>query len=121
MKRETEAAPNYSIFLPDDRRILFSRSERGHAMRDYAQDIEDGKPRPITPEGGVSVWRTHPLSPDGKSVIALDPDGKLNIYPTDGEGRQPAPGTLSGDVPVRWGADGHSVFVTQGGEIPAKV
>jgi len=112
---------NYSIFLPDDRRILFSGSERGDAMRDYLQDIEGGKPRPITLEGGVSVWRTHPLSPDGKSVIALDPDGKLNIFPTDGEGRQPALGTLSGDVPVRWGADGHSAFVTQGGEIPAKV
>jgi hypothetical protein len=67
------------------------------------------------------VWRTRPLSPDGKSVIALDPDGKLYIYPTEGEGRQPALGALAGDVPVRWGADGHSVFVTQGGEIPAKV
>ncbi len=67
------------------------------------------------------MWRTHPLSPDGKSVIALDPDGKLYLYPTEGEGRQPAPGTAPGDVPLRWGADGHSVFVTQGGEIPAKV
>jgi eukaryotic-like serine/threonine-protein kinase len=108
-------------FFPDGKRILFSGSERGHAMRDYIQDIEGGKPRPITPEGVVSVWRTHPLSPDGKSVIALDPDGKLYIYPTEGEGRQPALGTLTGDVPVRWGADGHSVFVTQSGEIPAKV
>ena len=34
--------PNCSIFLPDDRRILFSGSERGHAMRDYVQDIEGG-------------------------------------------------------------------------------
>jgi Tol biopolymer transport system component len=108
-------------FLPDGKRILFSGMEAGHAMRDYVQDIEGGKPRPITPEGVVSVWRTHPLSPDGKSVIAQDPEGKFYLYPTEGEGRQPAPGTLPGDLPVRWGVDGHSVFVTRAGDIPAKV
>ena len=108
-------------FFPDGKRILFSGTEGGRPMRDYVQDIEGGKPRPITPEGIISVWHTHPLSPDGKSVIALDPDGKLYLYPTEGEGRQPALGTVTGDVPLRWGADGHSVFVTQGGEIPAKV
>jgi hypothetical protein len=108
-------------FFPDGKRILFSGMEAGHAMRDYVQDIEGGRPRPITPEGVVSVWHTHPLSPDGKSVIALEPDGRLYLYPTEGEGRQPAPGTVAGDLPLRWCADGHSVFVTQAGEIPAKV
>ena len=108
-------------FFPDGKRILFSGMEAGHGMRDYVQDIEGGKPRAITPEGVVSVWRTHPLSPDGKSVIALDTEGKFFLYPTEGEGRQPAPGTVAGDVPVRWGSDGHSVFVTQAGEIPAKL
>ena len=108
-------------FFPDGKRILFSGMESGHAMRDYVQDIEGGKPRPITPEGVISVWRTHPLSPDGKSVIALDPEGKFYLYLTDSDSRQPAPGTQPGDVPLRWGDDGHSIFVTQAGEIPAKV
>ena len=108
-------------FFPDGKRILFSGTVAGHAMRDYVQDIDGGKPRSITPEGVISMWRTHPLSPDGKSVIALDPDGRFYLYPTDGEGKQPALGTTPGDVPLGWCADGHSVFVTQGGEIPAKV
>jgi Tol biopolymer transport system component len=108
-------------FFPDGKRILFAGSEHGHAMRDYIQDIEGGKPMPLTPEGVVSIWRTHPISPDGGSVIALDPDGKLYIYPTQGGERRLAGGMTPGDVPIRWGADGQSIFVTQPGEIPAHI
>jgi serine/threonine protein kinase/Tol biopolymer transport system component len=108
-------------FFPDGQRILFSGSEHGHAMRDYVQDIEGGKPTPLTPEGVASPWKTHPISPNGKSIIALDPDGKLYIYPSDGGDRRLLPGVLPGDIPLRWGADGSSVFVTQPGEIPARI
>jgi serine/threonine protein kinase/Tol biopolymer transport system component len=108
-------------FFPDGKRILFSGTEHGHAMRDYIQDLEGGKPKPITPEGVASVWKTHPISPDGKSIIALDPDGKLYIYPAEGGERRPLPGVAPGDIPLRWGADGSSIFVTQPGEIPARV
>jgi serine/threonine protein kinase/Tol biopolymer transport system component len=108
-------------FFPDGKRILFSGTEHGHAMRNYVQDLEGGKPKPITPEGVASVWKTHPISPDGKSIIALDPDGKLYIYPSDGGERRPLPGVAPGDIPLRWGGDGSSIFVSQQGEIPAKV
>jgi len=108
-------------FFPDGKRILFSGSEHGHAMRDYAQDIEGGKPQPLTPEGVISVWKTHPISPDGTSIIALDPDGKLYIYPTNGGERRPVPGTEPDEIPLRWGSDGHSIFVTQPGKIPTRV
>ena len=108
-------------FFPGGKRILFSGTEQGHAMRDYVQDLEGGKPKPITPEGVASMWKTHPISPDGKSIIALDPDGKLYIYPSDGGERRPLPGVAPGDIPLRWSADGSSIFVTQPGEIPARV
>jgi Tol biopolymer transport system component len=108
-------------FFPDGKHILFSGSEDGHAMRDYVQDFEGGKPKPLTPEGVASVGETHPISPDGKSIIALDPDGKLYIYPSDGAERRPVPSVAPGDIPLRWGADGSSIFVTQPGEIPARV
>jgi serine/threonine protein kinase/Tol biopolymer transport system component len=108
-------------FFPDGKHILFSGSEHMLAMRDYVQDIEGGKPTPITPEGVASVWKTHPISPDGKSIIALDPDGKFYIYPSTGGERRLVPGVVPGDVVLRWGADGSSVFVTQPGEIPARV
>jgi len=108
-------------FFPDGKRILFAGSEHGHPMRNYVQDVGGGKPTPVTPEGVASVWKTHPISPDGKSVIALDPDGKLYIYPSEGGQPQPLRGALPGDIPLRWSADGKSIFVTQPGEIPAKV
>jgi len=108
-------------FFPDGKRIMFAGSEHGHAMRDYIQDIEGGEPKPLTPEGVASIWKTHPISPDGTSIIALDPDGKLYIYSINGGERRVVGGAEPGDVPLRWGADGHSIFVTQTGEIPAKV
>ena len=108
-------------FFPDGKRILFAGSERGHTMRDYIQDVDGGKPQPITPEGVASVWKTHPISPDGKSIIALDPDGKLYIYPVNGGERRPVSSAAPGEVPLRWGDDGQSIFVTQPGTIPARV
>ena len=108
-------------FFSDGKRILFSGSEHGHAMRDYVQDIEGGKPRPVTPEGVASVWKTHPISPDGASVAAIDTDGRLYIYPVNGGERRPVPGSTPGEVPLRWGDDGHSIFVTEPGKIPANV
>ena len=108
-------------FFPDGKRILFSGSEHGHAMRDYVQDIEGGKPQPVTPEGVTSVWKTHPISPDGTSIIALDPDGKLYVYPTAGGERRLVPGTEPGEIPLRWCADGHAIFVAQPGKIPTRV
>jgi serine/threonine protein kinase/Tol biopolymer transport system component len=108
-------------FFPDGKRILFAGSEHGHAMRDYIQDIEGRKPQPLTPEGVTSVWKTHPISPDGNSIIALDQDGKLYIYPTGAGERRPVPGAEPGEIPLRWCADGHSIFVTQPGKIPTRV
>jgi Tol biopolymer transport system component len=108
-------------FFPDGKRILLSGTEHGHAMRNYIQDIDGGKPQPMTPEGVASVWKTRPISPDGKSIIALDPDGKLYIYPAGGGERRLLPGVEPGEIPLRWGADGTSIFVTQPGEIPARV
>jgi hypothetical protein len=55
------------------------------------------------------------------SIIALDPDGKFYIYPVDGGEPRPVRGAAPGDIPLRWCADGHSIFVTQPGEIPARV
>ena len=120
---ENHGIQDYGLadFFPDGKRILFTGSEPGHAMRDYVQDLKGGKPKPITPEGAVSVWKTHPVSPDGKTVIAVDPDGKLSLYPSEGGEGRPVPGAAAGDVPIRWAADGRSLFVTEPGEIPAKV
>ena len=31
------------------------------------------------------------------------------------------PGAMAGEIPLRWGSDGHSIFVAEPGKIPARV
>ena len=48
-------------WMPDGKHILFSGNQPGRPARCFIQDIDGGKPRPITPEGrgrlpGLSRW-----------------------------------------------------------------
>ena len=61
------------------------------------------------------------ISPDGKLVSDVGPDGKSYLYPADGGDPRPIAGLEPGEVPISWTADGRSLFVYRLGEIPAKV
>jgi serine/threonine protein kinase/Tol biopolymer transport system component len=95
-----------SFFL-DGRRIIFVGSEPGHARRCWLQDLDGGKPRPVSPEGVVG---TVP-SPDGRFVVARGPDQKPALYPVEGGPPRPIEGSEPSDRPLRWSADGKSLFV----------
>ncbi|HZR30061.1 MAG TPA: protein kinase, partial [Terriglobales bacterium] len=41
----------FASWLPDDKRFVFAGNAADHAARLYVQDVDGGKPRPITPEG----------------------------------------------------------------------
>ena len=61
------------------------------------------------------------LSPDGRFAAAVGPDQKGYLFPVaSGEPKQ-IPGLLPGEVPVAWSADGRSIYIYRGGELPAKV
>lgn len=106
----------FAALLPDGRRFLFEGNEPGHALRNWIQDVTDGKPLPITPEGTVG----RRISPDGKLLVAVDPGRKFWLYPIDG-GQPGAPsGIESGEDAIRWSVDGKYLFVVSGG-IPARV
>jgi hypothetical protein len=106
--------------FPDGRRILLRAIEKGHGARLYASDLEGGKPRPVTPEGidfyGVCI------APDGASVTGMGSDRMAFLYSTGGASSpRPIPGLSRGDVPIRFTADGSSLFVTRLEEVPARV
>ena len=105
-------------FFPDGKRILACGHEAGHAVRCYVQDIEGGKPRPITPEGTTDGL----VSPDGLQVLVRESSGGQKLYPVDGGPARPVPGATPDDAVVRWSADGKSLIVVSlWSDVPVKV
>ena len=98
-----------AAFSPDGKRVLFAGSEPGHGLRLYIQDLEGGTPRAVSPEGGAAARIV--VSPDGKLVMGLDPNGKRQFFPVDGGEPQPIPGIEVGDGFDGFTSDGKSIFV----------
>src|SRR5262249_55026104 len=69
-------------FYPDGRHLLVVGNEPGHAARLFTADLQDPKPRAITPEGVVSLNQS-PVSPDGRSILAHGTDRRLVAYPAE--------------------------------------
>jgi hypothetical protein len=108
-----------AMWFPDGRRVLISGNEPGHGSRLYVQDIPDGKPRAITPEGVSFLFPT--MAPDGKSVVASGADRRPAIYPTEPGEPRAVPGLEPEDIPLRWTANGASIFVYRPSAPPLRV
>jgi eukaryotic-like serine/threonine-protein kinase len=104
---------------PDGKRIVFSGSESGHAIRIYIQDVEGGKPRAITPEGGGTLGII--VSPDGKLVLGNGPDGKRYFFPVDGGEAQPVPGLKPGEFIDGWSEEGRSFLAQNFAGLPGVI
>jgi eukaryotic-like serine/threonine-protein kinase len=111
---------NGARWLPDGKKFVFSGNEPSRGGRLYVQDTGGGQPLPIAPEGVNQT--AFAVSPDGQMVAAIGPDQKGYLYPTAGHGdARLIPGLEPGDLPTSWSQDGHSLFVYQTGEVPARV
>jgi Tol biopolymer transport system component len=117
-----------AAWFPDSKRVLFVGSEPGHDARCYVWSIDGGAARAITPEGITAGGLTSPegiaaswITPDGKYVIAGKKDQTLSLYPVDGGEPLPISGLAVGDVPIRWTANGRSLYLFRLEEVPAKV
>lgn len=105
-------------WLPDGKRLVFSGNEPGHGFRFYVESPDEGKPRPISPEG---VNPLVVMSPKGDFVASVGPDGNIYLYPIAGGEPVRVSGTQPGEAPTGWSGDGRSIYVFRFGEIPAKV
>ncbi len=104
-------------WLPDGKRIIFSGNQPGRESRCFIQNIDGGKPRPVTPEG-ISFCQ---LSPDGKSIAAGDLTGDgAQLYPIDGGSPQPIPGLLRGES-FSWTPDPRFLYAYQWKQTPVKI
>ena len=106
-------------FFPDGKRVLMAGTEANHGLRLYVQDLDADKIEAVTPEGTNGF--SFALSPDGRSIAAVGPDDKAYLFPVPSGDPLPIKGLQPGEVPVAWTADGRSLYIYRGGELPAKV
>jgi hypothetical protein len=108
---------------PDGRHIVVLGTESGHGVRLYLVSLDGGSPRALTPEGVgfPSGPITKPVSPDGQRVFAMSPENELHVYAIEGGERLASHPLEEGEEPIRWCADGRSVFLWRRGDVPAVV
>jgi Tol biopolymer transport system component len=107
----------FGAFLPDGKRVVYDAHEAGKATRVFVQDLEGGAARPVTPEG-VTLWA---VSPDGRLLLTETAGQGFGLTPVEGGPSVPLRGVEPNERPLRWTADGRSLFVASGRDIPALV
>ena len=94
-------------WLRDSKRIVFTGDPGDKKPRGYIQQIPNGIPRAITPDGVVLAGRASVR--DDNSIL-----GRVGamwaLFPIHGGDAQPVPALKPGDIPVQWGLDGQHVY-----------
>jgi eukaryotic-like serine/threonine-protein kinase len=112
-----------AVFFPDNKRILVQGREKDR-FKTYIQELDGTPPRSFLPEGVLAAA----VSPDGRRVAAsfYERDGDqfptaLYVYSTDGGEPQQRFRLEKGFEPIRWSADGRSVFLCKMDRLIARV
>jgi eukaryotic-like serine/threonine-protein kinase len=104
-------------WMPDGKQIVFSGNEAGHLARCFIQNVDGGKPRPLTPEG---VSGCH-VSPDGQLITGTNPlEKSIKLYPLNGGPGRSIPGLLPGET-ISWTSDPHYVYASSEKMAPVKI
>ncbi|HQR38891.1 MAG TPA: protein kinase, partial [Blastocatellia bacterium] len=97
-------------WYPDGQHVLVVATEKGKEPRSYSVDVNGGGVTPVTPEG----VRGSLVSPDGKFIAAVEAKTwKWSLYPLDGGSPIPIETIGESELPIRWSADGKSLFVRE--------
>ena len=75
-------------WLPDGKRLIISAIEAGHQTRLYLQELGQGTPKALTPDG-VTAW---PVSPDGSTIAASVPGPAIRLFAVEGSESRAVPG-----------------------------
>ena len=116
---DRSAATVFAAFLPDGKRIAFNGREEGKPTRVFVQSLDGGAAKPVTPEGVAARL----VSPDGKILLTETAGQGFGLAPLDGGGpSEPIRGLEPTDDPLRWTADGRSLFFSSSKDtFPARV
>jgi DNA-binding winged helix-turn-helix (wHTH) protein/Tol biopolymer transport system component len=104
-------------WMPDGKQIVFSGNEAGHLARCFIQNVDGGKPRPLTPEG---VSGCH-VSPDGQLITGTNSlEKSIKLYPLNGGPGRSIPGLQPGEN-ISWTSDPHYVYASSEKMAPVKI
>ncbi len=103
--------------FPDGKSVFFCGHEAGRAIRCYVQEIDGGKPRPVTPDGTTDGL----VSPDGRQLLVRERGGGLQLYSVEGGPPRQVPGAIPEDTVIRWTPDGRALLVSSRSDVPARV
>ncbi len=109
-----------ACFFPDGKRILLRAIDADQKMRLYVFDIESGKARAVTPEG-IHPQVPFALSPDGRVLVCYRQGSGSELYDVEGGPARAVPGLPKDLLPIKWCADGRSLFVRTTEINPVKV
>ena len=99
---------NWALYFPDGQRLLVAGNFPGKPLRLFVQPVNGGEPRPLNPD--VYLSRAT-ISPDGNQIAGMGKDDKTVIV--EASGGLPRPLAIPFPaVPIRWSADGKSLFVS---------
>ena len=87
----------------------------------FVARLDGSAPRPLDVPGIRSFSSGVAPSPDGRSVAAVDPAGRLVIVPLAGGEARHVAGSVEDESPVGFSPDGASLYVFGRGEAPAPV
>jgi Tol biopolymer transport system component len=116
-----------AVFFPDNKRILVQGREKDR-FKTYIQELDGTPPRPFLPEGVLA----EAVSPDGSRVAAsfyererekfsFPAPAALYVYSTDGGDPLQRFRLEKGFFPIRWSADGRSVFLLRLDRLVARI
>jgi Tol biopolymer transport system component len=108
-------------FFPDGRRVLLAGGPPGRPTRTWVQELAGGDPRPLTADGTRFQLSARPVSPDGRTAVVQDAEGRHLLVPTEGGAPRALAGLDAAEQPLRWSADGRSLFAYRPGQVPARV
>jgi Tol biopolymer transport system component len=97
-----------ATWTPDGKQVVFYGVEPGKGPRLYVQDVENGKPRAISPEGAAASFIL--VARDGKLTVGTGADGNRWLFPISGGEPHPIPGLQPNERIAAFTADGKGVF-----------
>jgi hypothetical protein len=102
-------------WLGDSKRIVFRGDLGDNKPRGYLQEIPDGTPRAITPDGVFLPGKA--AARDEHSILGWSGD-RWVLYPIDGGNGQPLPALTARDIPIQWSDDGRFLYIVERHEWP---